>query len=153
MIQVESRKTFRHGFVLTEAELRRIVDNVSEQFQKLGQNPNITYTLTYRNGVVADTALLEDVLSQENSGSGQIVKLRVACESGAPPNTTVVVLEFINADAEDEPGYISMRFLIRGQSRDWVFVTSTMIEERITKIRRDGGIYFTQVPLQVVVSQ
>lgn len=29
MIQVESRRTFAHGFVLTEADLRRIVESVS----------------------------------------------------------------------------------------------------------------------------
>jgi hypothetical protein len=51
------------------------------------------------------------------------------------PGTTVVV-QFINVDAEEEPGYVAVRFLIRGQSRDWVFVTSTILEERITKIRR-----------------
>jgi hypothetical protein len=155
MIQVESRKTFKHGFVLTEAELRRIVDNISEQFQKLGETPSVTYKMTFRNGVIADTSSLDEVLSQENIGSGQIVSLGIRYRAYTESKDailvdddstllhdktvlygTTVLLQFANVDVEEEPGYVSVRFLIRGQSRDWVFVTSTILEERVTKIKR-----------------
>ncbi|MGA8764861.1 MAG: hypothetical protein WB562_18475 [Candidatus Sulfotelmatobacter sp.] len=46
------------------------------------------------------------------------------------------MVEFIDADAEDEPRYVAVRFLVRGKSRDWVFVTSTILEERVTEVRR-----------------
>jgi hypothetical protein len=143
MIQAESRRTFTHGFVLTEPELRRIVGSISEQFQKLSppKGFSVTYTMTYRNGVVADTDSLDDVLSEENAGSGRIVRLRIEFEDREatvlfPKAETSIMVEFIDADAEDEPRSAAVRFLIRGKSRDWVFVTSTILEERITKIRR-----------------
>ncbi len=143
MIQVESRRTFLHGFVLTEAELRRIVESISEQFQKLPEEAiavTARYTMTFRNGVIADTESLDDVLSQENSGSGQIVRLKLDFDKSRVPyrlkQDTSLTLEFIDADDEDEPRSISVRLLIRGKTRDWVFVTSTIIEERIAKIKR-----------------
>lgn len=143
MIQVESRRTYSHGFVLKEAELRRIVESISEQFQKLPEPEiplKITYTMTFRNGVIADTDSLDEVLSQENEGSGRIVRLRMEFDRSRIPyrikTDTSVMLEFIDADVEDEPREVSLRFLIRGKTRDWVFVTSTILEERIAKIKR-----------------
>lgn len=137
-MQVESRRTFKHGFVLTEAELRRIIESVTEQFGKLSGEPKpaITYTMKFRNGAIAKTASLEEVLSQENAGSGQIVRLGIESVVHEQPSDTVTTLEFINVDIDEEPGYTSVRSLVRGQSRDWVFITSTLLEERITKIRR-----------------
>jgi hypothetical protein len=174
MIQVESRKTFKHGFVLTEAELRRIVDNISEQFQKLGETPSITYKMTFRNGVIADTNSLDEVLSQENIGSGQIISLGIRYREAEPEDITAlddtkmlhgtsVLLQFIDVDVEEEPGYLAIRFLIRGQSRDWVFVTSTILEERVTKIKRfapnqisskgpSGALFRFAIPLLVMLS-
>ncbi|MGO9404889.1 MAG: hypothetical protein ACLPVW_15610 [Terriglobales bacterium] len=138
MEQAESRKTFTHGFVLTEPELRRIVDSISEQFGKLSSEhkPDISYRMTFKNGVIADTGSLDDVLSQENAGSGLILRLSIKAVLQTKPTETVVTMEFLNADAEDEPGYTSVRALVRGLSRDWVFVTSTMLDERIAKVKR-----------------
>lgn len=137
-MQVESKKTFKHGFILAEAELRRFVDTILEQFGKLPEkpNPSITYTFKFKNGAIADTGSLDDVLTQENIGSSQIIRFGAKYIIGSNSNQTIVSFEFINADADDEPGYTSIRYLVRGNSRDWVFVTSNLIDERITRVKR-----------------
>src|SRR4051812_19145601 len=96
--------------------------------------------MTYRNGVIAATDSLDEVLSQENTGSGEIVRLKLEFRKAKTPyrirGEFGVMLEFINVDVEDEPRSIAIRFSIDGQTRDWVFVTSTVLEERVTKIKR-----------------
>ena len=137
-MQVESKKSFSHGFVLTEAELRRLVETIAEQFAKLPDHPasSATYQLKYRNGSIADTHSLDEIFTQENIGSSQIIRLSISSATMLGPDTVTVFVEFINADVDEEPGYTSIRFTVRGNSRDWVFVTSTLLEERITRIKR-----------------
>lgn len=71
---VRSTKLFKHGFLLNEQELRRI-DNliiqqvIKEEKGKVGRS----YSIIYKNGVVAQSNNLEDVLKEENSGSAKIV--------------------------------------------------------------------------------
>jgi hypothetical protein len=134
----ESRKGYRHGFVLTEAELRRFVDTAAEQFGKLqdSNHPEITFELKYKNGVVAEKASIDEVLSQENIGSSQIVRLNAKFISKEKPDDIQMSFEFIDVDHEDEAGLIAIRHMVRGDSRDWVFVTSALLEERVAKIKR-----------------
>lgn len=135
---VESRKSFRYGFILTEPELRRFVDTITEQFCKItpNQKPESVFTMKFKNGVIATTNSLDEVLTQENSGPGQIVKLGANFSLGHKGNKTQVDFEFIDVDFKDEEGYTSVRYFVQGASRDWVFVTSTLIEERMTKVKR-----------------
>lgn len=135
---VESRKSFKCGFILTEPELRRFIDTITEQFCKINPNqkPKSVFTMKFKNGVIATTNSLDEVLTQENGGSGQIVKLEADFSLGHAGNKTQVNFEFIDADFEEEGGYTSMRYFVRCASRDWIFVTSTLIEERMTKVKR-----------------
>lgn len=138
-MDVESRKAFHYGFILREADLRRLVDTITDQFRKLVESsaPSNRFKLKFRNGVVADNLSVDDVLNQENSGPGQILRLAYTCDVDATNLAAAhVALEFINADEDDEPGYVSIRFHVFGHDRDWVFVTSSLIEERIERLRR-----------------
>lgn len=114
-----------------------MVDLASQQFEKL---PNTTlkpplFRMKLRNGVLAETDSIEEVLGRENSGSGQIVNLSYE-QSTTEQTPSRIAIEFINVDAQDEEGFISIRFHVFGHSRDWVFVTSSLLEERLEKIAR-----------------
>src|SRR6266702_4154876 len=134
-MDVESRKTFKFGFVLRESDLRRLVDTISDQFRKLagpGEHPGHHFRLKFRNGAIADNTSLDHVLAQENSGSGRIVRLHYEEEVGEEATgITRVSIEFTDVDVDDEPGYVSIRFAVLGHDRDWVFVTSSLLEERV----------------------
>ena len=135
---VEAKKKFAHGFLLNEADLRRTVDVVIEQFQKLKDSPipTVSYELKYRNGAISNTESLDDVFNQENFGSAQIIRLKFSCDVEVENEQISIVVGFINSDVDEEPGVTSIWYNISGNSRDWVFVTSTLIQERIEKIKR-----------------
>jgi hypothetical protein len=89
------------------------------------------------NGVIADNVSLDEILAQENSGSGQLMTLKAHFVTpDTPQEPQEVIFSFTDADANDDEGTISVRYTIRGNSRDWVFVTSSLIEERIAKVKR-----------------
>ena len=77
-MNAESRKAYRHGFVLGESDLRRIVDVVSEQIKKLSVDgiARSRFLIKFKNGVTAETGILDDVLAMDNGGSGQITMVR-----------------------------------------------------------------------------
>lgn len=69
-------------------------------------------------------------------GSCQITRLEARFASPTDkPNASVVFL-FQNVDAVDESNRRPISYSVRADSRDWVFVTSSLIEERINKIKR-----------------
>ena len=137
-LKVESKKSFKFGFILNETELRRLVDLVREQTAKIEGHGNTSesYTLKFQNGAVAESNDIDTVFQQENSGSGLIVRLKAEIKGSGDNGDCSTSFEFINADLDDEPGSTSIRFAVLGQDRDWVFVSSSHIKERIDKIKR-----------------
>jgi hypothetical protein len=94
------------------------------------------YELKFKNGIIAQALSLDEVLAQENSGSTQIVRLRATFGAENDKSRGYVSVEFINADEEEESGDTSSRYVVTGSTRDWVFITTSLLEERITKIKR-----------------
>jgi hypothetical protein len=135
-ISVEPSKTYRFGFILTEQELRRLIGVISDQLIKIIPDAKViqSYSIKYQNGAIAETSSIDHVLAQENSGSAQIVRLKI--NATAENSAAIIAVEFINADKEEESGLISIKQKISGKSRDWVFVTSSLVQERLTKIKR-----------------
>ena len=137
-MQVESSKTFKTGFVLKETDLRRIVDTIQDQFAKLPSSPQSsgTFSLKLRNGAILETSSLDEVLTLENGGSSQIMRLEYEHQTKSENPPTIATIEFINADSDDATGSTSIRFHVHGSNRDWVFVTSSQLEERCERLRR-----------------
>jgi len=137
-MEIESKKTFKTGFVLKEPDLRRLVDTVHEQFAKLPGTPKSsgTFRLKLRNGAMLDSPSLDEVLSLENGGSSQLVRLKYEHKVDPDDKTTHARFEFINVDIDEESSYTSMQFQVNGANRDWVFVSSSLLEERCERLRR-----------------
>ena len=136
-IFVESNKNYYHGFILKEQELRRIIDLILEQFKKISEKPiEFIYTLKFQNGAIANTSNIEDILKQENEGSSSIVRLQISAKQENLDGDATIKIDFRNTEVDDDLGENPIAHSIKGQSRDWVFVTSSLIEERITKIKR-----------------
>jgi hypothetical protein len=136
-IFVESSKSYRHGFILKEQELRRFVDLMNEQFKKLSSTSvEYNFQIKYQNGAVANTKDIESVLKQENEGSSSIVRLAIGGRLREGEKESLIKIDFRNPDLTEDEIEVPIKHLIKGQSRDWVFVTSSLIEERIVKIKR-----------------
>ncbi|HYR01786.1 MAG TPA: hypothetical protein VES58_00475 [Syntrophobacteria bacterium] len=134
----EVPKTFKNGFILTEADLERIVTDVSEQFrQRFGDAPpKLAFTLRLRNGVTVSAYTLDRVLSEENLGGSQIVRLEIDWYAPRVLDATVVSLVFKNANFESEQGGTSIALFVRGEPGEWVSTTAAILEDRIGTIKR-----------------
>ena len=136
-IFVESSKTYNHGFILKEQDLRRLIDLMNEQFKKISNEPiEYSFQIKYKNGAVATTDEFETIIKQENEGSSSIVRLEIKGMSKGGSNESSIQLNFKNPDETNEESSFPVKHIVKGQSRDWVFVTSSLIEERISKIKR-----------------
>ena len=136
-VSVESNKAYYHGFVLREPDLRRLIDVVGEQLHKLGSGDiDFVYTVKYQNGTVAETADLDAVFAQENAGSASIVRLVVQAKYSLQDSNSSIEIVFRNVDSRQESGEVAIKFTIKSDSRDWVFVTSSILDERIAKTKR-----------------
>jgi len=135
----ESTRSFSDGFFLNEQEFRRLIDTINEQFDKNGApNPQIKYTVTHRNGLVAESFDQSDVLRIENAGSHQIISLSIAATSTVDQNDNVTV-SFSNKYAESR-FEDSIKYKVIGVNRDWVMVMSSLIDERLGRIKSSSLI-------------
>jgi hypothetical protein len=136
-LYVEANKSFKHGFVLPEPELRRFSDLIREQIKKINPDPTISYSyiLKFQNGVVAETDNIDTVLEQENEGSKKIISLELI---GKDELENKISIDFHNIDSDNVDSYNSLKYNIRSTDRDWVFVTSSQLDERINKIKRSN---------------
>ncbi|MBL7941747.1 MAG: hypothetical protein JNM00_03220 [Flavobacteriales bacterium] len=134
-LYVESNQSFTFGFVLTEQELRRTIDLCIEQLKKDNATPTITqkFTIKYANGAVGDTDNLDLVISEENSGSSQIISLDLEFLDNLERKITI---NFSDIDSNGVSTENSVKYSTKGDSRDWVFVTSSQLEERLKKVSR-----------------
>lgn len=148
-MKTEARKEFSYGFVLTEQELRRIVDVAVQQLEKVtaddGPPVKPQIQVKYINGTLTETDTLDDLLSMENVGSRRITRIRVGFfEMGKK-------FDDFDTEYQDDVHFIGLTFndpevtgassqsisyVVKGSNRDWVFVTASELDERIAKVKR-----------------
>lgn len=134
-MKTELNKSFDYGFMLNEQELRRIYNTAREQMMVVAKKSNIitTFKLKYKNGTIGEHASLEEVLSEENIGEWTIQTLTITLSDfqaeNSKPNTTITV----KFDAEVHSNAINYNVL--SNDRDWVYLTSSKLEERIANIK------------------
>jgi hypothetical protein len=136
----EASKSLRSGFDLTEQELRRIYEALVQQMDRVitSEAPDLktSFEIKFRNGVIAEPTNLNEILDLENIGSGKIERLKMRVEKGTEISKTRILLEFINIDSDSETGNDAISYSIIGSDRDWVFITSSQLEERISRIKK-----------------
>jgi hypothetical protein len=144
IMRSEAKKSFEHGFNLTEEELRRIHDSLIQQMERVCQDtqPISSFEVKFQNGVVANPENLEEILELENIGSAAIIRLQIKLQDRTERPNSIIKLEFVNVDSDPEPGRDAISYTIEGDNRDWVFVTSSQTEERISRIK---GLALRQV--------
>jgi hypothetical protein len=100
-MKTEARKSFRHGFNLTEQELRRIVDTISQQFSRVAPSAQLKFEAKLRNGTLVESSSVDDVLSFENVDSRQIVRLELDVRDSEPSPKWLVHIQFANSKDDD----------------------------------------------------
>jgi hypothetical protein len=137
-MRTEAQKRYYSGFNVSEQELRRLVDTVSTQFTKppcTGAS-HLRVMVKFKNGATSEATSLDDLFRLENAGSEAVERVGLHfCDKPEDARYTVdLILARAGFDDEDEP----LKYSITGDDRDWVFVTSSLLEERIGRVRRMG---------------
>lgn len=132
-MKVEKTGSFQFGFVLNEKNLRRIIGTAKEQLTKVSEKEKIEckYSSKLQNGSIIETTEIENILSIENIGSSCIVRLTLTLEAS---DNHFITIDFSNPRSELHNYSIFYRII--STDRDWVFVTLSLIEERIILIKR-----------------
>jgi hypothetical protein len=137
-VKTEAKKQYRCGFALTESELRRLHDLFVQQIKRTsaGDEFQANYEIKYRNGSVGYPASLDEVLAQENSGSASVLRFKMGVSGKGAEPSNMIGVQFSNED-EDEGGYYypAIASVVLGEDRDWAFLTSSQLDERIAKIK------------------
>ncbi len=136
-MKTEAQKSFHHGFILTEQELRRMLDSIQQQ-AKTGTNgttPTANFEVVFRNGVVAESLEIDEVLSLENFGSKSISRLSIGCVDNDIDPKREIVVRFANLNDGDSEFSAAIHYSILGNDRDWVFISSSLLDERLGKIK------------------
>jgi hypothetical protein len=135
-----SRKAYSHGFFLAEQELRRIHDIANTQMKKalIDKPYYIEFGLIYKNGVVEWRSDFESIFSEENIQSSSVQSIKMHCFDDKDDSTIEIFIEFRNPTELYERHSILYRVL--GNERDWVFITSSQLDERIKRTKRNNTI-------------
>jgi hypothetical protein len=151
-LYVEADKSFQHGFLLSESELRRITQLMIEQLKKEGcQDIFHNFFIKFENGTIAETENIDQIFSIENSGSNKIVYLSAVFQNipidrknteidDKNINAISFSITFNDIDSENNSSTKPIRYIIKGKSRDWVMVSSSLLEERINKVKKKSFI-------------
>jgi len=111
-----------------------MLDTANQQMQRVAPAGfKTSFRVKLRNGTVAHSSSLEDLLTFENIASKQIVRLDAVLEDG-DEDGYLIVLRFVNLNEEDDT-LSSVNYVVVGQERDWVLVTSSELEERIGRTK------------------
>ena len=132
-MKVEKKGSFQFGFVLREKDLRRIIDTIKEQITKVNEKEKIehNYSAKLKNGAILETSEIEHVLAVDNIGSSSVVRFTFNLKVN---DNHSVVIEFLNPKIEGCKD--SITYTVSSTNKDWVFVTLSLIEERITFLKR-----------------
>lgn len=138
-MRTEISKTFERGFLLSEQELRRIHDTVVQHVARRLQPDEMSrmYEIKYANGGISHPSSIDEVLREENIGSKSIVRFGFVVSGKTPEHNIYIRINFCNA--ERDSGSWSIKYDVVGGERDWVFVATSDLNERLNRILTLGS--------------
>ena len=119
-------KIYKGRFIIDEQELRRIEEVVK---QCLIKDFIISYIVKFKNGTELETDDLEEILKEENAEEEKIISLEI---KGKKKEGWDIL---INIDFNSF-GYKDVNIRVEGNSKDWVFLAYSKLEDRIKKIEQ-----------------
>jgi hypothetical protein len=140
-MKTEIAKYFTHGFILTEQDLTSINEDIAQQMKRETNDDIISFfEVKYKSGVKAEKASLNEVISENNSKKWEIQMLKMGSFSKSRTQRPKIEIEFrvppapVNRDNTKAP--YSIYYYISGDERDWVYLTSSKLDDSIAKIKR-----------------
>jgi hypothetical protein len=135
-MKTEVKPRIKSGFLVNEIELTRIKDAQNEQIKKIsnGQDAIFSYEVKYINGLIDNPNSLTDITSEENDGSKSIIRLVIKSESATQIGSSITI-QFSDISDRSNSDFFPISYEVISDDKDWTFVTSSMVEERINKVK------------------
>lgn len=103
---------------------------MTEQMDAIGEKYSPYFYVYFRDGVRSEFSSLDEILLEENGGKKEITALNIALNTTDYPKTSIL-LKFSKT-----PLTASIYYDVQGYSRDWVYITCSKLEERITRVKK-----------------
>jgi hypothetical protein len=94
-----------------------------------------SYEVRYRNGAISSLDSLDSIFEGENSGSEAVRLVALTFKENAEKPTVKIAITFADV-TEESDRQDSMHYALEGEDRDWVFVASSQLSERIARIEK-----------------
>jgi hypothetical protein len=129
-------RAFEHGFVIDEQEMRRIHNLALQQMKRVTKEEEITekYEVKYHNDLATETTCFDEIFSESNGGKWEIQSLVI--DLGTKFDRASPLLTKSQIRLSFKKGYHPVKIHIVSEDRDWVYLTSSQLEDRIAKIKR-----------------
>ena len=144
-------KKYYSGFFLTEQELRRIFQEMHDHAEKaFGSDTHSEIQVILKSGAILDIDSADEIFCLENAGRKRVkeVFFSFTAENSLDKHFGYTLSV---ADTEDSGYDATIRFYVCGDSRDWVFIGASEMEERIKKIRRFSLLRFVRGRYAILV--
>lgn len=148
----EATRLFDSGFFLNEQELRRLIDIITEQFEKLVEKPQIRfkYKTKIYNGLVVESDSLEFVLKSENIGSSKILEVEIKAYTETTSDEILISFNdtFSGKNFEEK----ALKYSIKSENRDWALIGSSLLDDRLNKISKPyiWDKFFSKLPIIIM---
>lgn len=125
-------RKYKHGFILTEQELRKIVDTSVERVQKNNSSVVFNIVVTLDDHSVVETDNIDDVFSLENAGLKCLKLISIKIHSESKEDFIYLSFEDVN---ESNDTWNSIKLDVYSSDRDWGFLTTSELEDRIIRVK------------------
>jgi len=129
---------------------------VQQMKRKERDDFNSFFELRYKNGVRTEKASLDEITADNNSGAWKIQELKMALLSRNRLKETKLEIEFRvpptppSKDATEQPH--SIQYYVVGDERDWVYLTSSQLDDRIANIKQLPIFYYGVAAIAIGLS-
>jgi hypothetical protein len=153
------QRSFKHGFLLNEQELRRIHAILSEQMRQATGDTGFTFdfTVEFQNDAVSNYSSLDAVLTESNGGEWTIHALTMDVRGNQGRWDVRIRIKFVNIAGRSWATPIE--YAIDGPHRDWVYLTSSKLDDRMRALARyipgyrsNAFMYSALLPIPVTLA-
>lgn len=131
-LKVEKTDSYKWAIIVDEKDLRRLDETIKSIMNSFNDtNIKLEYKIKCSDGSKIETGDINEVVAEENSKSRSIENIEIVANDQNFTNTIDISL--------GSRGYFQTApifYSITGDSRDWVYLTTSKIEERIKSLRQ-----------------
>lgn len=127
-LKVDKSESYDWSIVVDEKELRRLDEIIKDAFRG-SQETTLKYNIKCSDGSLIETDDINEVVSEENPKNRQIEYIRVY--AGNSEFSKKLSISLGGKYSFEKKFYYS----ISGDTRDWVYITASKIEERIKNLK------------------